>query len=127
MAKSAGAKLATTLKYTFETRLKFNALDPNRGFARRPYGAAKLYAAERKRRKFLKARDGMQANGYPAYESCLDYDPETELFLANLMMPDSFATEAEMAARRDRVTAARIDGLRACYCPIREPHVASTF
>ncbi len=100
LAQSVGAKLATTLEYTLQTRLQILWLDRNRSLLRRIYGTLKLLRNEIGRRKFLAAMDGIQANGYPGYEMCQKFDPETLLFLDNRMARDMFVTTAELEARK---------------------------
>ena len=99
LAREAGVKLATTLEYTLQTRLQIVFLDQDRSLLRKFYGWGKLLIIERRRRRFLKAMSGIQANGYPAFEQCKKIDPHTLLFLDNRMKSDFFASEAEMKAR----------------------------
>ncbi len=103
LARAAGAMVATTLEYNLDTRLRIAFLDRNRGIARRLYSAAKLAVQEVRRRSFLREMDGIQANGYPAYEVCRKFDPDTLLFLDNRMTADLFATPEDMQNRRQRL------------------------
>ena len=99
-ARAVGAKLATTLEYTLSTRLAINALESSSPL-RRVYRALRLIWKERARRRFLSQMDGIQANGYPAFELCKRYDPETLFFLDSRMTPAMLASPQDQAARRD--------------------------
>lgn len=103
LARSVGAKVATTLEYNLDTRLRIAFLDRDRSLPRRIYSAARLVVQEIRRRKFLSKMDGMQANGYPAYEICRKFDPDTLLFLDNRMTADLFVMPEEMERRRNRL------------------------
>jgi len=103
LARSVGAKVATTLEYNLDTRLRIAFLDRDRSLPRRLYSAARLVVQEIRRRKFLSKMDGMQANGYPAYEICRKFDPNTLLFLDNRMTADLLVTPEEMGQRRQRL------------------------
>ncbi len=103
LARSVGAKVATTLEYSLSTRLQIAFLDRERSLPRRIYSASRLIVQEIRRRSFLSKMDGMQANGYPAYEICRKFDPNTLLFLDNRMTADLFVTREEMDQRRSRL------------------------
>ncbi|WP_170610523.1 glycosyltransferase [Ruegeria arenilitoris] len=105
LARSVGAKVATTLEYNLNTRLRIAFLDQDRNAIRRIYTAAKLVLQEFRRRKFLGKMDAIQANGYPAFEVCKKFDPNTLLFLDNRMTADLYATPEEMQHRRNRLLA----------------------
>lgn len=102
VARSVGAKLTTTLEYTFQTRLQIALLD-NTSVLKKGVRMLRLVFEERRRRAFLSKMDAIQANGYPALETCRAFDPQTLLFLDNRMEQGLFASDEEMAARRARL------------------------
>lgn len=119
LARAVGTPVATTLEYTLETRLKIAMLEPRRSLPRRLYSALKLIRQERSRRAFLSAMVGIQANGYPAWEVCKAFDPDTLLFLDNRMTDDLFVTEAELQDKQRRLMAG--EPLRLVYSGRLEP------
>jgi hypothetical protein len=57
---------------------------------RRTLAAARLTLREWRRRRFLGQAQGLQANGYPALETCQYFDSNTLLFLDNRMTGSIF-------------------------------------
>lgn len=105
LARAAGAKLVYTLEYTIGTRLQIVRLDRSRSLPRRLWSAGWNLRQELRRRRAIRAADGLQANGYAAYEDYAGLNPRSMLYLDGRMTPDLLATEAEMAARRARLVA----------------------
>ena len=103
VAKGLGAKLAGTLEYTLATRLDINAAEQGRNWPRRLVRNVRLRLRHRRRLAFLAAMTSLQANGYPAFDLCKAYDPNTLLFLDNRMTRDLYGTGSDMAARRERL------------------------
>ncbi|MDO9526795.1 MAG: glycosyltransferase [Gemmobacter sp.] len=103
VARTAGAKIVYSLEYTLETRLQIVRLDPARGFARRIWSMLWNMRQERRRVAALRAADGVQANGYPAYDAYRGLNPHTMMYLDGRMTPALMATRAEMAARRSHL------------------------
>ena len=103
LVHGAGGRLVYTLEYTIQTRLQIVRLDASRSAARRLWSAGWNLRQELRRRRAIRAADGLQASGYAAYEGYRHLNPRTLLYLDGRMSPGLLATEAEMAARRDRL------------------------
>lgn len=102
-ARAAGAILVYSLEYTLETRLRIVGLDQSRSLPRKIGSALWNLRQERRRRAALKAADGVQANGYPAYDSYRSLNPNTMLYIDGRMTPRLMATPHEMTARAARL------------------------
>lgn len=102
-ARAVNAKLATTLEYTLKTRLAINALNNEIGIIRRWYRSLRLRWKERARGRFLGQMDGIQANGYPAFDVCKQYDPNTLFFLDSRMKRSMLASKEDQSARRSSI------------------------
>lgn len=105
LARAAGAKLVYTLEYTLATRLQIVRLDAARSAPRRLWSAGWNLRQEVRRRRAIRAADGLQASGYAAYDGYRGLNPRTLLYLDGRMRPGLLATPEEMAARRDRLLA----------------------
>lgn len=106
MTRTAGSKLTLVLEYTLKTRLQAAWLDRHRSVLRRLYSMAWLMRQEVRLRRFVRAADGLQANGYPAHELYGRMNRNPLLYLDNRMEPALFATDSEMAARKDHLLSA---------------------
>lgn len=104
-AHRIGARVVFSLEYTLETRLQIVRLDAGRSLPRRWWSMLWNLRQERHRRAALRAADGVQANGYPAFDTYRPLNPETMLYIDGRMTPQMMATRAEMAARRARLVA----------------------
>lgn len=93
------AKLVYVLEYTLDTRLRIAWLDRGRGALHKLYTSGRLLAQEPRRRRAIRAADGLQANGFPAYESYGGLNSNSLLYLDNRMTPELFARPEELAAR----------------------------
>jgi len=69
MGRAAGAKVVLSLEYALETRLRIAALDPSRGVARRAWSMLWNARMEPGRRRALGAAEGVQFNGWPAWDA----------------------------------------------------------
>lgn len=102
---SLSAKVVYVVEYTLRTRLQTAALDRDRPALKRLYSKAWLCAQELRRRRAFRAAAGLQANGYPAYRAYSSLNENSLLYLDNRMTPEIFATEEEMARRKERLAA----------------------
>lgn len=103
LARAAGARIVYSLEYTLGTRLTVARFDPDRSPLRRLWSAGWQVRQEIRRRRALRAADGLQANGYPAFDRYRALNPRSMLYLDGRMTPALMATDAEMAARRARL------------------------
>ena len=103
LVHGAGARLVYTLEYTLRTRLQIVRLDATRTLPRRVWSAGWNLRQELRRRRAIRAADGLQASGYAAYAGYRHLNPRTLLYLDGRMRPGLLATEAEMSARRARL------------------------
>lgn len=91
------------VEYTLGTRLRIVMLDRDRGPARKLASILWNLRGEFHRRRAFRRADGLQVNGYPAYEAYRRLNPNTLLYLDSRVSPELLATEAEMAARARRL------------------------
>ncbi len=103
LARAHGAAMVYSLEYTLETRLQIVRLDSTRSLPRKAWSALWNWRMERRRVAALRAADGVQANGWPAYDAYRGLNPNTMLYLDNRMTPALMATPPEMATRADRL------------------------
>ena len=103
LARAQGAAMVYSLEYTLETRLQIVRLDASRSLPRKAWSALWNWRMERRRVAALRAADGVQANGWPAFDAYAGLNPNTMLYLDNRMTPALMATPAEMAARAERL------------------------
>lgn len=88
-----------SVEYTIGTRLKIVALDASLGPLRKARSMLWNLLVEGRRRRAFRRAAGIQANGYPAYESYRGLNPSTILYLDGRMRRDMMATPEEMAER----------------------------
>lgn len=98
------ARLVFVIEYTLETRLQIIALDRELSALRKLKSAIWTLLQERRRRRAMQICDAVQTNGYPAHDAYRSFNPDTLLYLDNRMRDGLFASEDEMAARRDRLS-----------------------
>jgi glycosyltransferase involved in cell wall biosynthesis len=96
------AQFVFVIEYTLETRLQIIGLDRDLSALRKARSALWTIRQERRRRQAMRICDAVQTNGYPAYDSYQRLNPDTLLYLDNRMRDGLFASDVEMAARRDR-------------------------
>ncbi len=104
-AKGRRARTVYAIEYTLGTRLRIAMLDRGRNLAQRLWSCSWNVRQEMRRRRALRDADGVQVNGYPALDAYRGINRDVLLYLDNRMFADLFATEAEMAARRDHLLA----------------------
>jgi colanic acid/amylovoran biosynthesis glycosyltransferase len=119
LARAAGAAMVWSLEYTLETRLRIAAMDPARGMARRVWSMLWNLRAERHRRAALRTADGVQFNGWPAWDAYRAISPRPMLYLDNRMTAAMMANPGDMADRTARLT--RGDPLRLIHSGRLEP------
>ena len=112
-------RIVATIEYTLRTRLQAAWLDNRQSMTKRLRTMLWLLRQEPQRRRFIRQADGLQTNGYPAYESYRRLNAHTLLYLDNRMTSDLFATQAERDARASRVAAGA--PLRLVYSGRLEP------
>lgn len=98
------ARLVLVIEYTLETRLQIIQLDRELSVSRKAKSAIWTVWQEFRRRRAMRMSDAVQTNGYPAYDAYRSLNPDTLLYLDNRMRDDLFASELEMAARRDHLS-----------------------
>src|SRR6056297_652415 len=98
------ARLVFVIGYTLETRLQIIGLDRELSALRKLKSAIWTLRQERRRRRAMRTCDAVQTNGYPAHDAYRRLNPDTLLYLDNRMRDGLFASEDEMAARRDRLS-----------------------
>lgn len=101
--RDAATKLVYVVEYTIATRLRVVLLDRGRSLPRKLRSLAWNLAQELRRRRAFRRADGLQVNGYPAYEAYRRLNPNTLLYLDGRMTPALLATETEMRARAARL------------------------
>lgn len=111
--QNAGSKLTLVLEYTLKTRLQAAWLDRQRSLLQRLYSLGWLLWQEIRLRRFVRAADGLQANGYPAHALYGKMNRNPLLYLDNRMEHALFATDGEMATRKDHLLSG--DPLRLVY------------
>ena len=104
LCRREGRRCVLAIEYTFPTRLDILRLE-GRSLPRKVYGGLWLLAAERRRRAAMRRADGLQANGYPAWDAYGALSDNRMLYLDNRMRGDLFATDAEMQSRAERLRA----------------------
>jgi colanic acid/amylovoran biosynthesis glycosyltransferase len=119
LARAAGAAVVWSLEYTLETRLRIAAMDPARGVARRAWSMLWNLRAERHRRAALRAADGVQFNGWPAWDAYRAISPNPMLYLDNRMTAAMMASAQDMADRAARLS--RGEPLRLIHSGRLEP------
>lgn len=103
LARAAGARQVWSLEYTLETRLRIAALDPQRSLPRRVWSMLWNLRVEIARRRVLRAADGVQFNGYPAWDSYHRTVRSPLLYLDNRMRRDRMASPEDTRNRSDRL------------------------
>lgn len=103
MAKAAGVPFVVTIEYTLDTRLRILWLEKRRNPLRLLRSGLWLMSHERGIRRAITSADGLQCNGYPAYDSYAQLNRNSLLYLDNRMAPQMLATPAEMEARANRL------------------------
>jgi glycosyltransferase involved in cell wall biosynthesis len=103
LAHAVGARIVYSLEYTIGTRLEIARLDRDRSPPRRLWSAWWHVRQEIRRRRAIRAADGLQANGYPAFDLYRKLNKRTMIYLDGRMTPELLATGPEMAARRARL------------------------
>lgn len=101
--RKADVACVYTIENTLMTRFQIARLEGTRPRVRRMRQALWLLATERKRREALRSADGVQANGYPAYEAYAPLNPRTLCYLDNRSEVASFVTPSETRARTRHV------------------------
>lgn len=105
ICRKMNVKLVYIIEYILETRLQFVQLDNTKGLVRKVYsGLWNIFQEGRRRRAFRRA-DGLQANGYPAFEAYRRLNSNTLLYLDNRLRIGMVARPQEMEARRRHLTA----------------------
>lgn len=107
MVRAAGAKLVFAVEYTLETRLRIVALDETRSLPRKLWSMLWNLYQEPRRRAAFKQADGVQANGYPAFDAYKALNRQTICYLDGRMRRDMIATPQEMAVRTARLRAGK--------------------
>lgn len=101
--RPAGVKLVYSVEYDLETRLRIAALDRSRGGIGKLKSTIWLLNQERRRRRALRACDGIQANGYPALAAYGSMTDHGLLYLDGRMSAEMMCTPKEQSNRIARL------------------------
>lgn len=104
-ARDLSVPVVLTLEYTLETRLRIVWLDDHIGLLRRLRRSLWQLRHERRIRRAIQAAAGVQFNGYPAFDAYAKLSRRPMQYFDNRMTPRLMASEAEMAARAQRLRA----------------------
>lgn len=99
----ANLPFVVTIEYTLATRLRILWLEKRHNPLRLLRSAIWILNQERAVRAALRRADGVQFNGYPAYEAYASLNANTLLYLDNRMTAELFAKSAEMQDRAERI------------------------
>lgn len=102
LCRAGKQRCVLAIEYTLRTRLDIVRLE-RRPMHKRVYSALWTLAQERRRRSAMARADGLQANGYPAFDAYGALCDDRMLYLDNRMRPELLATDAEMRTRRQRL------------------------
>ncbi|AXI47109.1 hypothetical protein C1J03_14445 [Sulfitobacter sp. SK012] len=97
--RPTGTKIVYSIEYDLGTRIRIASLDESKSFLRKVRSKLWLINQERRRRTALRSCDGIQANGYPAFEAYSSLNKQSMLYLDGRMGRDAMATQDEQAAR----------------------------
>ncbi|WP_299841333.1 glycosyltransferase [uncultured Paracoccus sp.] len=93
------------IEYTLGTRLQILGLDRDRSTVQKAKSALWLLGQERRRRRALRRADGVQVNGFPAYDAYRALNGNTVMYLDNRMQGTMFADQGELARKAAVLTA----------------------
>lgn len=113
MERAVGTKLVYSIEYTLDIRLQILRLEQGLSLPRKLRSAVWLLGQEYRRRRAMRAADGVQFNGWPAEAAYKPLNRNTLLYLDNRMRSEMIAEDAELAAK-----AARLEG----GAPLRIAH-----
>ncbi|MFT7136527.1 MAG: colanic acid/amylovoran biosynthesis glycosyltransferase [Akkermansiaceae bacterium] len=119
VCKANGHKLVFTIEYIIETRRQILSLDRARSLPRKAYALAWMLNQEGRRRRAFRLADGVQANGYPAFNAYNPMNPNALLYLDNRVASGMFATPDEMNVREQKLQ--KGDRLRLLHSGRLEP------
>ncbi|WP_380791444.1 glycosyltransferase [Seohaeicola saemankumensis] len=103
--KAANVPFVVTIEYTLATRFRILWLEKRQNPLRLLRSGIWLMNHERGIRKAISRADGVQCNGYPAYDSYAPLTGNALLYLDNRMTPKLLADDAEMETRASRLRA----------------------
>lgn len=101
ICKSLSVKIIFTVEYILETRIQIALLDQSKSLPRKIYSILWTLNSERHRRRAFGIADGIQANGYPAYNAYKSVNRNTSFYLDSRIDSTLLAGVREMAARRE--------------------------
>lgn len=105
VAHAAGAVVIYSLEYTLATRFQIAWLDRGRSLPRRLRSMLWQWQQERRRLPALRAADGVQFNGYPAWDRYRALNAQSMLYLDGRMTPEMMADADQMGRRAARLRA----------------------
>lgn len=97
------AKLVYTIENIIQTRRLIISLDRQLNLPRKLVRIARLFPQEWRRRRAMQRADGLQANGFPAFEDYRGLNANAMMYLDNRIKADLFVTDQEMAARAKHI------------------------
>lgn len=107
LCKRVGKPVFFTIENIPETRRQIVMLDRKKSLLKKMKSVAMVHYHERRRRRAFALADGLQANGYPAARRYRADNANVLLYLDNRIDAGLLGTQAEMAARRDRLMAGK--------------------
>ncbi|WP_425044099.1 glycosyltransferase [Primorskyibacter sp. S87] len=102
-ARRLKTRIVYVVEYDLNTRLQILRLDRSTSLPQKLKSGIWTLQQERLRRKAFGLADGLQVNGFPAFDSYSGYSDDTLLFLDNRMRREMFARKADLADRDARL------------------------
>lgn len=103
MVHGIGGKIAYIIENIPETRRRIMLLDGPRSPLRKGRALLWMQQTERRRRRAFARADGLQVNGYPAWDLYAKLNRDPILFLDNRISADLLATADDIDARHRRL------------------------
>lgn len=103
LAHEAGKKIVYVVELTPQSRRQIALLDPKRSRFQKLKTMIWLERQEILRKRALGMADGLQVNGYPAWDQYSSLNDNTLLYLDNRISADLLASPDDMAARKARL------------------------
>lgn len=98
-----GQKLIFIIEYIVETRIQTIFLEYSKSFPKKIYSVLWMLNQERRRRRAFRLADGIQANGYPAFNAYKKMNINSIMYLDSRIGEQLLATPDEMKARYQRI------------------------
>lgn len=103
LCRASGKILVYTIEYIPETRRQITMLDRSRSLPRKVRSLLWQFQQERRRRDAFRKAQGLQANGYPAFDLYSPMNPRSLMYIDNRVGTGLLATEKEIDVRETRL------------------------